>query len=1033
MKYCLISDLHLRGFEYHEETLYTFERLYESLASESPDCIVLGGDLYHSKLQVTNEYFVIAKNLIKTLSDFAPVVIIPGNHDVALNNPSRLDAITPVVEALQKMNLKNEIHYLKHSQQLEIANATFHHFSILDSKNKWPNKKDYKKDKINIGLYHGDINGCIYDNDWVSRGNKDSLELFDGLDCVFLGDIHKRQFLTPTIAYPGSLRQNNYGEDLQHGYMVWEINSKTDIKGRFIDLDQLRYFFTVQINSIEEAFEDLGLPKDSRIRIKAAKKFTLAEETKIKNFFKRTYEPKNEVTITYIDKNTSQLNYKIDGEIIDNENIRLDSVQKRLIQEYFKGQKLTKKQLQKICEIDEKYNHEINKEEYKRNVSWDIKQLKWDNFFSYKENNIIDFDKLAGIVGIIGANAVGKSAAIDSILYALDNTVYREGANKNVDYINDRKEQCSVELSIGFDDSVYKIIRKTTKSVTKKGEEKAANSIDFFKEKDGSVINLKGTTDPDTNMNIRNIFGTSEDFAITSLCPQWGLSKFIDSKGTERKKIFAKFMDLNLFEEKCLLAAKDYSYISKKCEEWKDKDFDKEIEDLSDAMYAKQDVQKTLQSQLADLRKEFSALEQLRFDKMTGHFAPKNINNNQSAEQIQIQISSIDDKIKELSTKIEKLLIQKEETSRALDNKSLDDLLGTKKDIDKVTAKLQKLLAELPYKKRECERVDKKIESFSQQKICGQCPLLAERDSIQNESISVKNEYALIEGQVTKLQLLLNKLDPDTIAKLISLCFSLAETEKNLSKAQNDLDQLDRSKKQKESILSDIKSNEFIISESNRISKEVDEIRVKSKQKESEISEVQIKINVIDKEIAVLENQISALKSSNKTVQQLLFDCYAYELYLDAMGKNGIGYSIMSKKIPVINQEVNMILSQVANFKIEIENNEEEKTIKIYMIDQKGKRIIELCSGAEKTIAALALRTALWQISNLPKSSVLILDECFSFLDDQRLDGVINMLQYLKNYFKTILVITHNADLKTVMDSIVYVEKDEEGFSYCKN
>ena len=42
-----------------------------------------------------------------------------------------------------------------------------------------------------------------------------------GYDPVLLGDIHKRQFMNKakTIAYCGSLVQQNHGEELGHGYL----------------------------------------------------------------------------------------------------------------------------------------------------------------------------------------------------------------------------------------------------------------------------------------------------------------------------------------------------------------------------------------------------------------------------------------------------------------------------------------------------------------------------------------------------------------------------------------------------------------------------------------------------------------------------------------------------------------------------------------------------------------------------------------------------------------------------------------------
>ena len=57
MKIAHIADVHIRGLQYHDEMDYTFDRLYESLIKEQAELIVVAGDIYHSKLTVTSEYF----------------------------------------------------------------------------------------------------------------------------------------------------------------------------------------------------------------------------------------------------------------------------------------------------------------------------------------------------------------------------------------------------------------------------------------------------------------------------------------------------------------------------------------------------------------------------------------------------------------------------------------------------------------------------------------------------------------------------------------------------------------------------------------------------------------------------------------------------------------------------------------------------------------------------------------------------------------------------------------------------------------
>ena len=66
-----------------------------------------------------------------------------------------------------------------------------------------------------------------------------------------------------------------------------------------------------------------------------------------------------------------------------------------------------------------------------------------------------------------------------------------------------------------------------------------------------------GTTRNETDLNIRRAFGTFEDFMITSMSSQLDSLGFINEGSTKRKEILAKFLDLQMFEEKHKLAKKD--------------------------------------------------------------------------------------------------------------------------------------------------------------------------------------------------------------------------------------------------------------------------------------------------------------------------------------------------------------------------------------------------------------------------------------------------------------------------------------------
>ena len=60
----------------------------------------------------------------------------------------------------------------------------------------------------------------------------------------------------------------------------------------------------------------------------------------------------------------------------------------------------------------------------------------------------------------------------------------------------------------------------------------------------------------DTEANIRKIFGNIEDFMITSMASQLDSLAFIKEGSTKRKNKLAKFLDLDIFEQKLNLPRK---------------------------------------------------------------------------------------------------------------------------------------------------------------------------------------------------------------------------------------------------------------------------------------------------------------------------------------------------------------------------------------------------------------------------------------------------------------------------------------------
>jgi DNA repair exonuclease SbcCD nuclease subunit len=193
-----------------------------------------------------------------------------------------MDSLTPIVNAINSDNLE----YFKSSGVLQIANCKFYHWSVFDDKAKYPSVKG-DEGCVNIALFHGLVNNSTTEAGYVLHSDSTKAEMFDGFDMVLLGDIHKLQYLneSKTIAYPGSLIQQNHGEERDHGILVWNVDNRSS---EYLKIENDTAFFTIEVNN---GLYD-KLPSDLQKNLYLRIKYKNTDQSTIKsivNEIKRDY------------------------------------------------------------------------------------------------------------------------------------------------------------------------------------------------------------------------------------------------------------------------------------------------------------------------------------------------------------------------------------------------------------------------------------------------------------------------------------------------------------------------------------------------------------------------------------------------------------------------------------------------------------------------------------------------------------------------------------------------------------------------
>jgi len=178
-----ISDIQIRNLKRHKEYEQVFERTYEEVRKNKDNAVVyIGGDIAHSKTEMSPELVDQLSRLFKNLADICPTILIAGNHDCNLNNLSRMDVLSPIVNNLQHKDL----HYLKHSGVYKCADVKFVVWDVWEKEDDYIEAKDVEGD-TKVVLFHGTVDKSETDLGYFLPSDV-KIAKFKGYDLGLLGD-----------------------------------------------------------------------------------------------------------------------------------------------------------------------------------------------------------------------------------------------------------------------------------------------------------------------------------------------------------------------------------------------------------------------------------------------------------------------------------------------------------------------------------------------------------------------------------------------------------------------------------------------------------------------------------------------------------------------------------------------------------------------------------------------------------------------------------------------------------------------------
>ena len=1026
-----ISDIQIRNLKRHQEYEEVFERTYEEIKKNKDNAVVyIGGDIAHSKTDMSPELVHQLSNLFKNLADICPTIIIAGNHDCNLNNLNRMDVLTPIVNNLNHKDL----HYLKDSGVYKCADVSFVVWDCWTKEEDFILSDDVEGD-TKVVLFHGTVDRAETDLGFFLPSDV-HIDKFKGYDLGLLGDIHKKQFLNKekTIAYCGSLVQQNHGEGLSHGYLLWDVPKR---KSEYIEIQNDYGYITLDIDSGELPQID-KMPKKARVRIRASNTKP-SELKKCLAILHKKYGIK-EMVVTRTDALYKR--DRVRNKTISVGDVSNSDVQFNLIREYLEANHhVTDDVLLKIKNINESLNLHIPEEEVYRNVNWKLKHFEFENMFSYGDSNKVDFTKLNGIVGIFAPNASGKSSLLDALSFCLFDTCTRAFRAENV--LNNKKNSFSCKLNFEVDGSEYYIEKKAKKQ--RKGNVKV--DIDFYTIDDlGEKVSMNGDQRRTTQANIRKVIGTYEDFILTALSSQTKNSVFIDKTQKEKKTLLAQFMGLEIFDKLWQSASDEIKDVAAVLRNFKQNNWERELSEIKEqkevfeekheklteaqdiinkATNAQQEKIKDLNRKLKSIDKSVSNIDDLEDEKET---IKKSIDSlKEQREQLSMKSKNV---ISTQSVVGNKLIYHENNKTEDLYKVALDKdkdgqelKLNLERFKDKVKVKVEKIqkLGDLEYDE-ECDYCMKNpftLDAIETKKSINEDKnkvkdLLLKIDQYNNwhnndfqKLINENNDFSKSKDDFQKIKTLINELRQSVQI--------LDEKEKNYNNQKTfNKDKIKKYYEQEQ----DIVYNKNVEKEIEESEKDLKDLNYKSDKVVSEVNSVYAEIKVLDNKRKNILDNIDKVADLEKKYE-------AYEYYLDAVKRDGVPYELITKALPTIEGEVNNILAQLVDFQMIFEMD--GKNINNYIVyDDDNIWPLELSSGMERFISSLAIRVGLINVSNLPRSNFLAIDEGWGTMDSDNLNSVYNLFQYLKTQFQFTLIVSHIDSMRDAVDTLLEVKKEKD-------
>jgi DNA repair exonuclease SbcCD ATPase subunit len=743
--------------------------------------------------------------------------------------------------------------------------------------------------------------------------------------------------------------------------------------------------------------------------------FTQERIKRVRAYFEKKYGSKNVNVVTKV-KVTDDEVQSVDVSM----NILDENFQKDLISKYLKLNEFSDDE-DKIMEFNSIVENKVSED--KADITpfkkWYINKIEFSNFLSFGDNQVLDFNKVKGITVVESnpPNFGGKTIlTVDLLLFLFFNTTTKTNKAEEIFNRFRDKNKVSVKGDITIDGEDYIIVREVIRKPKRSGDGfTVSTKLDFFKKLvDGTLMNFTGEQRRETEEFIKKSIGEMNDFLMTILTTSSNLEELIDSKPTARGQVLSRFLGLDSLKLKEEAAKEIVSNFSKRMTSnlYNVQDLKSDIETNKEKISEEENNITSYNEQIKDVNERIDKGQKYRDEWLQKkHTGIDNDLLRTNPDTLEAEINSYKLKIYNTKSDIDELkIIEPSEFYKEDEHDKVKDLLSESKiSLGTTESKVEDIETEL-----------KEFEGGIKCQYCGITLAQSEySEKKKKELIGLKESIKSLTKEVKKYT--------KEEESFVDLKNQFDEYEKNKlvkEKYEIQLESFEIKKGQVEDNLSRFREQEVKVKENNKI----DEMLVKA---DIRLDELNIEKDTINSNITTSNNNIDKYKEKIVELKEYIErikreeeQFRIYKIYLDLFGKKGISKMIMRSMTPVINSELQRLLMDSAEFKLEVRISDKDE-VEFWMVDNNTQieKLMSSGSGYERTIASLALRAVLSKVCSLPKPNIVVFDEVFGKISNDNLEMVSEFFHKIKSYFEKIFVITHNPMVSQWSDSIVKIQK----------